>query len=54
LLASRIRQLLARPMLVEGYGLAAADRIRSRYSWGRIAAETIAAYERAYTLAEAA
>jgi glycosyltransferase involved in cell wall biosynthesis len=51
LLAQRIRRLLARPMLVEGYGLAAADRVRSRYSWDRIAAETIAAYERAHTLA---
>jgi glycosyltransferase involved in cell wall biosynthesis len=54
LLAQRIRHLLARPMLVEGYGLAAADRVRSRYSWDRIAAETIAAYERAFALAEAA
>jgi len=54
LLAQRIRQLLARPMLVEAYGLAAADRVRSRYSWDRIAAETIAVYERTLTLAEAA
>jgi glycosyltransferase involved in cell wall biosynthesis len=54
LLAQRIRQLLARPMLVEAYGLAAADRVRSRYSWERIATETIATYEHALSFAEAA
>jgi glycosyltransferase involved in cell wall biosynthesis len=53
LLVQRIRQLLARPMLVEAYGLAAADRVRSRYSWDRIATETIATYERALSFAEA-
>ena len=42
LLAQRIRQLLAHPMLLEAYGVAAADRVRSRYSWDRIAAETLA------------
>jgi glycosyltransferase involved in cell wall biosynthesis len=47
LLAQRIRQLLAHPMMLEAYGVAAADRARSRYSWDRIAAETIAVYERA-------
>jgi glycosyltransferase involved in cell wall biosynthesis len=47
LLAQRIRQLLAHPMLIEAYGVAAADRARSRYSWDRIAAETVAVYERA-------
>lgn len=47
LLAHRIRQLLARPMLLEAYGVAAADRVRSRYSWDRIARETLAAYEAA-------
>jgi D-inositol-3-phosphate glycosyltransferase len=46
LLAQRIRQLLAHPMLVEAYGVAAADRVRSRYSWDRIAGETIAVYDR--------
>jgi len=46
-LAKRIRQLLASPMLLEGYGIAAADRARSRYSWERIGQETVAAYERA-------
>src|ERR1700733_953060 len=45
LLAQRIRQLLAHPMLVEAYGVAAADRARSRYSWDRIADETLAGYD---------
>jgi glycosyltransferase involved in cell wall biosynthesis len=47
LLAQRIRQLLAHPMLMEAYGVAAADRARSRYSWDRIAGETLAVYDRA-------
>jgi len=46
-LARRIRQLLASPMLLEGLGIAAADRARSRYSWDRIGKETVAAYQRA-------
>ena len=46
-LARRIRQLLASPMLLEGLGIAAADRARSRYSWDRIGQETLAAYQRA-------
>ena len=46
LLAQRIRQLLAHPMLIEAYGVAAADRARSRYSWDRIAGETLAVYDR--------
>ncbi len=47
LLAQRIRQLLAHPILMEAYGVAAADRARSRYSWDRIADETLAVYGRA-------
>jgi len=47
LLAQRIRQLLAHPMLMEAYGVAAADRAKSRYSWDRIAAETTAVYDHA-------
>ena len=46
LLARRIRQLLAHPMLIEAYGVAAVDRVRSRYSWDRIAGETLAVYDR--------
>jgi hypothetical protein len=34
-------------MLLEGFGIAAADRARSRYSWERVGQQTIAAYERA-------
>jgi len=51
LLAQRIRQLLAHPMLIEAYGVAAADRVRSRYSWDRIAGETLAVYDRVTTQA---
>ena len=45
-LAMRIRHLLNTPMLLQGYGIAAADRARSRYSWDRIGRETLAVYER--------
>ena len=38
-------------MLIEAYGVAAADRARSRYSWDRIAAETLAVYDKAITQA---
>ena len=45
-LARRIRRLLASPMLLEGYGIAAADRAQARYSWDRVARETVAVYDR--------
>jgi glycosyltransferase involved in cell wall biosynthesis len=45
LLASRIGQLLASPMLREGFGIAAASRAQDRYSWPRIGAETLAVYQ---------
>jgi glycosyltransferase involved in cell wall biosynthesis len=47
LLAQRIRQLLSHPMLLEAFSVAAADRARSRYSWDRIAHETLAVYDTA-------
>ena len=47
LLAHRIRQLLAHPMLLEAFSVAATDRARSRYSWDRIAHETLAVYDSA-------
>lgn len=47
LLAQRIRQLLAHPMLLEAFSVAAADRARSRYSWDRIAHETLTVYDTA-------
>lgn len=53
LLAQRIRQLLAHPLLMEAYGVAAVDRARSRYSWDRIAAETLAVYDSAVEAAAA-
>ncbi len=46
LIAQRIRTLLASPMLLEGFGIAAVDRARARYSWDRIGQETLAMYER--------
>lgn len=45
-LAQRIRRLLASPVHLDAFGVAAADRARSRYSWDRIGRETIRAYER--------
>jgi glycosyltransferase involved in cell wall biosynthesis len=53
LLAQRIRQLLAHPMLLEAFSVAAADRARSRYSWDRIAHETLAVYDTAVDSAAA-
>ena len=44
-LARKIRDLLASPMLLQGYGIAAADRARSRYSWDRIGQETLAVHQ---------
>jgi glycosyltransferase involved in cell wall biosynthesis len=54
LLAHRIRQLLSHPMLLEAFSVAAADRARSRYSWDRIAHETLAVYDSALDAAAAA
>jgi glycosyltransferase involved in cell wall biosynthesis len=53
LLAQRIRRLLAHPMLLEAFSVAAADRARSRYSWDRIAHETLAVYDTAVDKAAA-
>jgi D-inositol-3-phosphate glycosyltransferase len=44
-LARRMRQLLGSRMLLDGYGIAATSRARSRYCWERIGQETLAAYE---------
>ncbi|MGO8959472.1 MAG: glycosyltransferase [Streptosporangiaceae bacterium] len=46
LLARQLRRLLATSALLQGYGIAAADRARSRYSWPRIGNETLATYQR--------
>ncbi|WP_067457525.1 glycosyltransferase [Actinomadura macra] len=42
-----IRALLAEETTLHGYAIAAADRARSRYSWERIAGETLRAYAKA-------
>jgi glycosyltransferase involved in cell wall biosynthesis len=44
-LAAAMRRLLAEPFWREAYGTAGVDRARSRYSWNRIAAATLAVYE---------
>jgi len=46
LLAAAVRRLLAEPFWAEAYGTAGADRARSRYSWDRVAADTLAVYDR--------
>jgi glycosyltransferase involved in cell wall biosynthesis len=46
MLVQRLRALLARPAMMQAYGIAAADRARSRYCIDRIGQETAAAYER--------
>ncbi len=51
-LATALRQLLAEPFWREAYGTAGLDRARSRYSWDRVATDTLAVYQR--TLAEPA
>ena len=45
-LVERLRALLERPAMMQAYGIAAADRARSRYCIDRIGQETAAAYER--------
>jgi D-inositol-3-phosphate glycosyltransferase len=48
-LALRIRRLLASSLQLEAFGIAAADRAKSRYSWDRIGREATLAYERCVT-----
>jgi glycosyltransferase involved in cell wall biosynthesis len=45
-MAKRVRDLLADSTLRTAYGIAAADRARSRYSWDRIGRETLRVFER--------
>jgi D-inositol-3-phosphate glycosyltransferase len=54
LLARTIRKLLASPMLLEGFGIAAADRARARYGWERVGQETATVYAAATGLDQAA
>jgi glycosyltransferase involved in cell wall biosynthesis len=44
LLGRALRRLLADPFLLAAYGIAAADRARSRYDWNRVAAQSTAVY----------
>jgi len=44
LLAARVRHLLAHSMPRQALSVAAVDRARSRYSWDRVAAETLTVY----------
>jgi len=50
MLGGRLRDLLATPMRLAAFGIAACDRASSRYPWERIATETIAVYERSIGL----
>jgi len=45
LFARRVRDLLASPLRLEAFGIAAADRAQARYSWDRISRESLAVYE---------
>ena len=45
-LAQALLSLLADPVRRQAYGLAGVDRVRARYTWDRIAADTEAAYGR--------
>ncbi|GGO22674.1 glycosyltransferase [Microbispora bryophytorum] len=45
-LAKALRKLLDDRVRRTAYGIAGADRARARYAWSRIAAETLAAYDR--------
>ncbi|MGV9295621.1 glycosyltransferase [Amycolatopsis sp. NPDC003676] len=46
-LSARLRALLDEPAQLEALGTAGLERVRARYSWDRIAAETVRAYENA-------
>ena len=51
-LAARLRALLDEPAELETLGTAGQERVRARYSWDRIAAETVRAYEKAMPVRE--
>ncbi|MGW4398680.1 glycosyltransferase [Amycolatopsis nivea] len=51
-LAARLRALLDEPAELEALGTAGQERVRARYSWDRIAAETVRAYEKALSVGE--
>jgi len=43
-LATRLRQLLAEPTMCQAYGAAGHERARARYSWDRVAMDTLRVY----------
>ncbi|MGW4487336.1 glycosyltransferase [Amycolatopsis sp. NPDC004368] len=45
-LAVRLRRLIGDPALCHAYGTAGLDRVRARYSWDRVAADTARAYHK--------
>jgi glycosyltransferase involved in cell wall biosynthesis len=45
-LADAVRELLATPAVRQNYGRAGRERVEARYSWDRIATETLHAYRR--------
>ncbi|MEU8634000.1 glycosyltransferase [Amycolatopsis sp. NPDC048633] len=45
-LAARVRRLLDDPALCDAYGTAGHDRAAARYSWDRVAADTLRAYHK--------
>ncbi|MBV8931144.1 MAG: glycosyltransferase [Kutzneria sp.] len=49
-LVRTLRQVLADPTLRQAYGVAGQDRVRARYSWDRIAGDTLQVYQRAGTV----
>jgi D-inositol-3-phosphate glycosyltransferase len=53
-LARRIRCLLAEPTRLAALGIAGVDRVQSRYSWERIADETLKVYESVLPVPETA
>ncbi len=48
-LAAALRRLLGDASLCESFGLAGADRVRARYSWDRVASDSLRAYGRVLT-----
>jgi D-inositol-3-phosphate glycosyltransferase len=52
-LGTELRELLADRTRCQMYSIAGADRARARYSWDRVAAETVVAYDKARTRAGA-
>jgi glycosyltransferase involved in cell wall biosynthesis len=52
--ARAIRTLLDEPVKRAALGFAGSDRVRERYSWTRVAADTVTAYEHAAALSEVA